>query len=133
MTKSYDVDKYENFQTDVIKDSVDSFHKQRIAFMIIDDKVMYLANSKLSHIQWAEKLGISNKQFNNITRGYYLGENIVFYKGNFDFDKKVIEDAKKFAYIIKKDFNIKYAKVYVGLEPGPIGSVFPPKKYLFDL
>lgn len=129
----YDIKKYETFNTNKNKQSVESFHKKRIAFIIRKDDVLYLKNSALSHKQWCEQLGINEEEFNSLTRGYFLGETIVFYKGNFGFDSHVMEDAKKFAPKIKQELNINSAKVYVGLIPGDIGTVFPPEKYLFDL
>lgn len=33
-----------------------NFHKSRIAFMIINEKIEYLANSTFSHEQWYTKM-----------------------------------------------------------------------------
>jgi len=133
MTKDYDIEKFENFNSDQNKESIENFHKHRIAFIILKKQVLFLKNSTLSHLQWAKTLGIDKNEFNCLTRGYVLNNNIVFYKGNFDFDKQVIEDARTFANTIKSNCSLTCAKVYAGLIVGPIGTIYPPKKHLFNL
>ena len=83
MIKDYDIDKFENFKSDQNKKKVESFHKTRIAFIILKKQVMFLKNSTLSHLQWAQSLGINKNEFNCLTRGYVLNNDIVFYKGIF--------------------------------------------------
>lgn len=133
MTKDYDIEKFENFNNSENKEKVETFHKQRTAFIILDNRVLYLKNSKLSHLQWAKNLGIDETKFNSLTRGYILNNDIVFYKGNFDFDEQVIDNAKKFSETIKKECSLSQANVYAGLIIGKIGTIYPPKKHLFDL
>ena len=133
MIKNYDIDKFENFKSDQNKEKVDSFHKTRIAFIILKKQVMFLKNSTLSHLLWAQSLGIDKNEFNCLTRGYVLNNDIVFYKGNFEFDEQVIEDAKSFANTIKTECSLPYAKIYACLIGGEIGTIYPPNKHLFDL
>lgn len=130
--QNYDTDKFENYKSEDEKKKAESFHQSRTAFLIIDDKVHFLQNSKMSHLEWAKTLGLTEEEFNNITRGYALGENIVFYKGNFCYDDKVIADAKMYAKDIKTFVNIPIAKVYAGLIVG-IGTVWPPREFLFEI
>lgn len=133
MIKKYDVQKFENFNNIEINEKVGNFHQQRTAFIILDNKVLYLKNSKLSHLQWAKELGIDEIKFNSLTRGYVLNNDIVFYKGNFEYDKQVITDAHKFAPQILKHCLLENAKVYAGLIVGEVGTIYPPNKYLFEL
>lgn len=133
MIKDYDTKKFEQFNNLKDKEKVETFHKQRTAFIILDNRVLYLKNSKLSHLQWAKNLGINETKFNSLTRGYILNNNIVFYKGSFDFDEQVIDDAKKYAKQILKNCLLKNAKVYAGLIVGEVGTMYPPNKYLFEL
>ncbi len=39
-----------------------NFHKSRIAFMIINEKIEYLANSTFSHEQW-DRIYLWNKKY----------------------------------------------------------------------
>lgn len=133
MIKDYDINKFEQFNNSKNKEKIITFHKERTAFIILDNKVVYLKNSELSHLQWAESLGIDETTFNSLTRGYVLNNNIVFYKGNFDFDKQVINHANKFAKQILNDCLLKTAKVYAGVIIGEIGTIYLPNKHLFNL
>lgn len=133
MIKDYDTEKFENFNNSEHKENIEDFHKKRIAFIIWKNQVLLLKNSTLSHSQWAQSLGIDIKEFNSLTRGYVLNNDIVFYKGNFDFDEQVIEDAKYFSDAIKTECSLNFAKVYAGVNVGEVGTIYPPKKYLFDL
>ena len=133
MIKNYATHRFENLNNTKIKKSVEDFHQQRTAFIIWDNNVKYLKNSKLSHLQWAKELEIDETQFNSLTRGYVLNNNIVFYKGNFEYDEQVITDANTFAPQILKECLLEKAKVYVGLVIGEIGTIYQPDKYLFDL
>lgn len=133
MISDYDIESFENFNNSKQKENAENFHKNRIAFMILGKRVLFLKNSTLSHLQWAQNLGIDIKKFNCLTRGYVLNGDIVFYKGNFEFDERVIEDAKNFSKAIKKECSLTSAKVYVGVVVGEHGSIYPPDKYLFDV
>ena len=114
-------------------ENVENFHKKRSAFIIWKKQVLFLKNSTLSHLQWAQTLGIDIKEFNCLTRGYVLDNDIVFYKGNFEYDEQVTNDAKCFAETIKKECSLTFAKVYAGVIVGKIGTLFPKDKFLFDL
>ena len=133
MIRNYDIEKFENFNNTQHRENVENFHKSRIAFIVWGKQVLFLKNSTLSHLQWAQTLGIDKETFNDITRGYVLNHDIVFYKGNFEFDEQVIEDAKSFANTIKTECSLPYAKIYAGLIVGDIGTIYPPNKHLFDL
>jgi len=68
--------------------SEQKFHVSRIAFMIINNEIIYLENSKMSHIEWYKSLGYKEEDFNNIVRGYTKDNKIIFYKGDFLYDDK---------------------------------------------
>ena len=131
--EKYDIDKHEKFNNKEEREHAVNFHKRRIAFMIIDDEVNLLRNSEMSHYEWAKTLEISEEKFNLITRGYVFENRIVFYKGNFDFDEQVILEANKYAEEIKNACNLTTCSVYVGLIVGEKGTIYPPKRHLFDL
>lgn len=126
---SYDIKKYESLNDEkVIKD----FHKSRVAFLIYNNKIMFLENSELSHFEWAKSIGISKMEFNDLTRGYCYKANIIFYKGDFSYDKKVENDALKYCLDVLKHCNLKHAKIYVGVRVG-VGKIWPPDKFLREI
>ena len=81
---------------------VKNFHKQRIAFIIYQDKVYYMKDTSLSHWEYAQTLGISKENFDTLCRGYYLNEKLIFYKGNFEYDDTLIDYAKQYFDEIKR-------------------------------
>lgn len=103
------------------------FHKSRVAFMIVENKIIYLENSTMSHIEWYLSLGYKKEEFDNVVRGYYRNGEIVFYKADFIYDDEVIEKAKKVNNDIKKYVNDKNANVYVGVKKGKVGELWEPE------
>lgn len=97
------------------KDEARVFHKRRTAFIVIVDKLYYIKNSEQSHWEFCQKRGVSKEQFNKMTRGYYIDENIVFYKGNFTYDEELIKDGLKYIMKIKEDCKLGKMKIYFGL------------------
>ncbi|MFL8710906.1 hypothetical protein Q3304_09070 [Clostridioides sp. GD02377] len=115
-----------------MKTSEKELHKSRIAFAILKDKIIYLANSEMSHKEWliTSKL-IEEKEFNEIIRGYIKHNNIYFYKGDFLTDKSVENSALEYCFKIHKENNLKFpAKIYCGMQKGKIGIEWKPKKLL---
>ena len=131
--QGYNVEKFEKIDSCEEQKQVEHFHEKRTAFLIIDGIIKFLQGSKMSHWEWAKTLGVDAEKFNSITRGYAMDNNIVFYKGNFEYDDSVIADAEKFASDIKLFAGFEKAKVFVGLDNIGIGKVWPPKTFLFDL
>ncbi len=111
---------------------IKNFHKSRVAFLIYNNKIMFLENSELSHFEWAKTIGISKEDFNELTRGYCYKANIIFYKGDFSYDKKVENDALKYCLDVLKHCNLKHAKIYVGVRVG-VGKIWPPDKFLREI
>ena len=111
---------------------IKNFHKSRVAFLIYNSKIMFLENSEMSHFEWAKTIGISKEDFNELTRGYCYKANIIFYKGDFSYDKKVENDALKYCLDILKHCNLKHAKIYVGVRVG-VGKIWPPDKFLREI
>ncbi|MBE6160083.1 MAG: hypothetical protein E7157_03440 [Lactobacillales bacterium] len=106
--------------------SEQKFHVSRIAFMIINNEIIYLENSKMSHIEWYKSLGYKEEDFNNIVRGYTKDNKIIFYKGDFLYDDETINTAITFAPIIKEYINNENAEVYAGVIKGKIGEQWEP-------
>lgn len=102
------------------------FHQSRIAFMLIDENIIYLENSKMGHDEWFLSLGYPIEEFDLITRGYYKDGKIIFYRGDFVFDDKVISDAKMYSKQIMTYVNDFEAEVYVGVKRGKIGTPWMP-------
>lgn len=96
------------------KNEARDFHKRRIAFIVIDNKLYYIKNSEKSHWEFCQERNISKEQFNEMTRGYYIDGNIVFYKGNFTYDSDLISDAMKYIIRIKEDCKLSKMKIYFG-------------------
>ena len=112
------------------KEKEETFHKNRVAFLIINDEILFLQNSGMSHYDWAKSLGEEKfdiNDFNKITRGYTLENNIYFYSGNFEVNDKVIADAKNYTPIICEKFGLSSPNVYGGMNVGEVGTVWTPK------
>lgn len=102
------------------------FHESRLAFMIIDDEILYLKNNKMSHKEWYFLLFNSLKNFNDVVRGYAKDDRIIYYKGDFEYDSEVIEVAKKTHNKIMDEFNNYNCRVFVGVIKGEIGEEWEP-------
>ena len=100
------------------------FHKKRIAFMIINNEILFLENSEMSHYEWYTSLNLNKEDFKNIVRGYIMNSRAVFYKDKFSYDDDVIKKAKEYGKIIKQKYKIKKLRVSVGLKEGKIGDVW---------
>lgn len=110
--------------TDVEK----NFHKQRIAFVILDGKVYYLPNNEKSHEEWlVESQIVSRDKFNQVTRGFVKDGNIYFYKGDFETSLEVEDDAIAYTPTISDVLGILVPSVvYCGMNKGKIGEVWKP-------
>ncbi|MGD9901214.1 MAG: hypothetical protein AB7S44_01610 [Spirochaetales bacterium] len=106
------------------------FHKERIAFLIVKDKIHFIKGVDKSHFELASELGISKEEFDNLCRGFYLNGKIVFYKGHFTYDNEMISIAKKFIPEIKKFCGAKEVEVYCGQIVGSPNEIWPPDFYL---
>ena len=103
-----------------------NFHKQRVAFIIYQNKVYYMKDTSFSHWEFAQTIGISKEIFDTLCRGYYLNEKLIFYKGNFEYDNDLIEYAKQYFDEIKKELKLEKVNVYFGQKIGKIGEAWPP-------
>ena len=106
-------------------------HKKRIAFMIINNEIMFLQNSPMTHYEWAKSIGADLTNFDKVTRGFVLNNEIFFYQGYFDVNDQVILDAKKYTGIICENFNLKNPNVFAGMEVGEVGTRWNPKVKVF--
>lgn len=105
---------------------VKDFHKNRIAFIIYNNTVHFMKDSELSHWEFAQTLGIEKEIFDELCRGYYLNEKLIFYKGNFEYDDNLIDYAKQYFYEIKRVLKLEKVNVYFGQKIGKIGEAWPP-------
>lgn len=113
---------------------IDDFHKNRIAFLVLNGKVNLLKNSTMSHLEWFKSLGGKSEGFNEIIRGYFFGDNLVFYKGNFEYDDKFIENVKNICKQVCDSINLKNCKIYCGLvQIKNERGFFPPDKFIGEL
>ena len=94
--------------------------------MIVKGKLLFLENSAMSHFEWARTLGVDEKTFEQLVRGYYKDGEIVFYKGNFVYDDECVRQAQRFATKIKTRANQTKVKVWCGLKVGKIGENWSP-------
>lgn len=115
---------------DAVVDAEKDFHKNRVAFMIVENKLLFLENSEMSHFTWAKTLGIDEKHFEKLVRGFYKNNIATFYKGNFVYDAECIEVAKKFAKDVKSFVNASKLEVWCGHKIGKIGELWPPDFYV---
>ena len=100
------------------KNEARDFHKQRRAFIILDNNLEFLPEgSSMSHFEYCQSKGMSKEQFNKITRGFYLIENAVFYKDNFIYDDSVIEEALEHISELANKLNIEKFEIYFGELP----------------
>ena len=100
------------------KDEARDFHKQRKAFIILNGKLEFLPEgSSMSHYEYCQTKGLSKEEFNQITRGYYLNGNAVFYKDNFIYDEVVITNALQVVDEISKVIGVNEFEIYFGQLP----------------
>lgn len=100
------------------KNEARDFHKQRRAFVIVNNKLDFLPlGSQMSHFEFCQSKGIDKEQFNQLTRGYYLNSNLVFYKDNFIYDEFLIKEALDFVPEIAKELSLGEVNIYFGQLP----------------
>ena len=99
----------------------------KILFMIVDNEVKYLADTKMDHREWYLSLGYDNNNFDNIVRGYIIEGKIVFFKGmNFNYDEEVIKEAKKYASGMRLTLNNPQLEVWCGIVINSYGEKWEP-------
>lgn len=100
------------------KNEARDFHKQRRAFVIVNKKLDFLPlGSQMSHFEFCQSKGIDKERFNQLTRGYYLNSNLVFYKDNFIYDEFLIKEALDFVPEIAKELSLGELNIYFGQLP----------------
>lgn len=109
------------------KDVSRDFHAKRRAFVIYENKLYFIEKgSSMSHYEFcSSKLNLTKEEFNELTRGYYLDGNLVFYKDNFYYDEKVVNEGLLYVNQIKKTLKITDANIYFGLIVGNPGESWP--------
>jgi hypothetical protein len=100
------------------KDEARDFHKQRIAFIILNNVVDFLPDgSSMSHFEYCQTKGIDKEQFNKLTRGFYLNGNLIFYKDNFIYDDNLIMESINHIDEIASALNKEEFDIYFGQIP----------------
>jgi len=118
----------------VTKDESRDFHSKRRAFVIYKNELFFIEKgSSMSHYEFCSSvLNLNKEVFNQLTRGYYLDGNLVFYKDNFCFDDNVVKEALVYIDQIKKILNVSEVKIYFGLVVGKPGENWPFEYYYGD-
>lgn len=99
------------------KDEARDFHRQRKAFIILNDKLEFLPEgTAMSHFEYCKTKGLEKEQFNKITRGYYINGTLVFYKDNFIYDENVISEALKYVKEISQKISVNEFEICFGLQ-----------------
>ena len=97
------------------KDEARDFHRQRKAFVILNDKLEFLPEgTSMSHYEYCQTKGLSKEEFNEITRGYYLNGKTIFYKDNFIYDDEVIKNALQVLDEVSSTIGIDEFDIYFG-------------------
>lgn len=100
------------------KNEARDFHKQRRAFIILNGSLEFLPEgSAMSHFEYCQSKGLEKNVFNEITRGYYLNEKLVFYKDNFIFDDNLINEALEYVDEIASIVSSNEFEIYFGQLP----------------
>lgn len=105
-------------------------HKNRVAFIIVSDKIYYIEKNDKSHFELAQELGINKQQFDELCRGFFYKDYIVFYKGYFTYDDKMVDEALQFVNEIKNHVEVEKVKVYCGQKVGSPNEIWPPDKFI---
>ena len=107
------------------KNEARDFHKQRRAFIILDNILEFLPKgSSMFHFEYCELKGMNKEEFNKITRGFYLNKEVVFYKDNFIYDDGVIEEALEHINELAKLLDEDKFEIYFG--------ELPEKGFIYD-
>lgn len=122
--------KYDTEKFEVHTKEVDELHKKRVAFVIVNGKPIFVENSTKSHLELCKELGVDESNFDNITRGFFLNDYIVFYCGNFETNDDVVFDAKKYCIEICNYLKLSDVNIYCGLKIGKLGDIWPPLKVI---
>ncbi len=100
------------------KSEARDFHKQRQAFIILNNKIEFLPDgSSMSHFEYCQTKGMSKEDFNKITRGYFLAGKVVFYKDNFIYDDELINEALSYLDEISQKIKQTEFDIYFGQLP----------------
>lgn len=85
----------------------------------------------MSHWKFCQKHSpeMTKDKFNEITRGYYLSGDLVFYKDNFYYNENVIKEALNYITKIKNKLKLKDVKINFGLIVGKPGENWPTDYY----
>lgn len=120
----------------VTKNASREFHSRRRAFVIYDNKLHIIRKgSSMSHWEFCQSKfpNITKDSFNQLTRGYFMDNELVFYKDNFIYDNNTIDESLRYTKKIKSRLHIEYCKIYFGLIVGEPGTDWTKDYYYGDL
>lgn len=111
--------------------NIENFHKSRIMFALINNKLEVSTNDARGHIDWLmEDFNISTEDFKDIPRGYIKDYKIQLYKGlafGKILDKQVLDELiEKLAQYVTDKCDSGIYEVYNGVEVGKPGDVWKP-------
>ena len=106
------------------------FNKERVAFAIIENNILFMSNSEMDDKEWLVKGNIvTESKFNSITRGLIKDNKIYFYTGDFKTNEQVENDALENIKHLCRALDILVPNIiYCGMKKGEIGTLWEPLK-----
>lgn len=122
-----------------VKDAA-NFHKKRLPFIYINNKLVFNTNFEddRDHQHWVlEDFGIGIKEFETLNRGYMLPGRIQFFKGStfgkIDTSQVSIADIRRICEVYKTYIGAGHVVVYNGVHVGRVGEVWEPMETLLEI
>jgi len=108
---------------------------RRTAFLIVGGKVIYLPkNSDKSHREFAKEIGIDEKTFETLERGYFLKDKIVYFHGSdWSHDERTVAAAKKYSREIMQYCKVERAEIWCGVIVGKVGEIWSPLNHILTI
>lgn len=88
----------------------------RIMFMVINDRVVYLKNNDYDHKEWYNSLGLDPNLYEQVIRGFIMNGKIIFFKGlTFNYDDEVINCATRHATEMRNFLQNNDLEIWCGI------------------
>ena len=102
--------------------------EDRIMFMVINDRVVYLKNNNFDHKEWYNSLDLDPNLYEQVIRGFIMNGKIIFFKGlTFNYDDEVINCATRHATEMRIFLQNKDLEIWCGiLVNGIYGNKWEP-------
>ena len=98
----------------------------QIIFVIFNNQIHYSQDPNIDYRQLYLSVGGDDNTYDAAIKGIIVKDKIIFFKGNFTYDKDVIDMACKCAPLIKEQVNNPYLKVYCGINRQDEGTAWEP-------